>query len=305
MYLSVVIPTCNRSDLLVACLDRLAPGAQTLAASNYEVIVSDDGASDRQAEAVLKDGYAWATWTAGPRRGPAANRNHGASKVRGEVVVFLDDDCLPDPALLEAYQREFSDDPSLSAAEGQIVSDRKAMRLDEVAPINVTGGLFWSCNVAMRTSVFRKLGGFDERFPHAVMEDVELRCRLRRSAASLKFVPAASVVHPMRRLVGGWTSIQRMARAHGLYVRLESADLRPFTFNYAVQRFARSWLKGILPEFWRTRGAGFWVRAQTTLLPFLCVREMRRGVALPRLPSWDGNPALLEDPTLNLGGSKR
>src|SRR5579862_6697110 len=39
--ISVVIPTRHRNDLLSRCLDCLAPGAQTLSAGQYEVIVSD------------------------------------------------------------------------------------------------------------------------------------------------------------------------------------------------------------------------------------------------------------------------
>ena len=40
---SVVIPTCERNDLLARCLERLAPGAQRFSADRYEVIVTDDG----------------------------------------------------------------------------------------------------------------------------------------------------------------------------------------------------------------------------------------------------------------------
>ena len=53
-FFSVVIPTCHRNDLLARCLDRLAPGAQTLPAARYEVIVSDDG-SVTTAEVLLRE----------------------------------------------------------------------------------------------------------------------------------------------------------------------------------------------------------------------------------------------------------
>ena len=43
MLISVVVPTCHRNDLLARCLEGLAPGAQTLPADQYEVIVTDDG----------------------------------------------------------------------------------------------------------------------------------------------------------------------------------------------------------------------------------------------------------------------
>ena len=53
MLLSVVIPTCDRHAELAACLERLAPGVQTLVADTYEVIVTDDG--KQPAEAALGD----------------------------------------------------------------------------------------------------------------------------------------------------------------------------------------------------------------------------------------------------------
>ena len=90
---SVVIPTCHRNDALAACLERLAPGKQSLAAASYEVIVTDDG-SRATSEAMLREKFPWAKWMAGPRRGPAANRNHGAKHANGNWIAFADDDCL-------------------------------------------------------------------------------------------------------------------------------------------------------------------------------------------------------------------
>jgi len=289
MLFSVVIPTCNRPQFLAECLKRLNPEKQTIRGDYYEVIVSDDGDLDQQVGQMIAEKFHGVRWSEGPRRGPAANRNNGASQATGNVVVFLDDDCLPDEGLLEGYQTAFRQNPKLSAAEGKIVTDREARRLDEVAPVNVTGGLFWSCNVAVRKSVFDRMGGFDERFPYAVMEDVELRCRLRRLEGPPLFVPAASVVHPLRRLRGGWTSVKRTAAAHGLYVRIETTDMSPFTWRFALRRFARSWIKGILPSLWRSRGRGMWVRIQFSMMPLLCVGETRRAAKMPRLPSWTGD----------------
>ena len=89
---SVVITTCNRLEMLAKCLDRLGCGMQSLAANQYEVIVTDDG-SQSTAEQLMKGKYPWARWLQGPRKGPAANRNNGARYAEGEWLVFTDDDC--------------------------------------------------------------------------------------------------------------------------------------------------------------------------------------------------------------------
>ena len=62
MRFSVIIPTYHRNSDLANCLVRLAPGAQTLAAADYEVIVSDDGRAST-AEAMVRERFAWARWT--------------------------------------------------------------------------------------------------------------------------------------------------------------------------------------------------------------------------------------------------
>lgn len=288
MKLSVVIPTCNRPADLAACLERLAPKAQTLGADNYEVIVTDDGAPDAQVDTMLAERFPWARWVAGPRRGPAANRNHGARAAVGDVLVFFDDDCLPEAEVLAAYAAHFSAPGAAHAAEGRISPDRPPRRLDEEAPINEHGGCFWSCNIALRTALFRRLGGFDERFPHAAMEDVELRRRLTLADTKIAFLSDAAVVHPLRRM-GGWAAVRHRAMAHGIYVRLTHSNLRPFSWNYVACRVARAWWRGILPELRRTRGRGCWRRVQYTFLPVWCAVEMRRASRLPRLATWTGD----------------
>src|SRR5665213_3286620 len=101
MKFSVIIPTCNRNDLLRKCLDLLAPSNQTI--DNYEIIVTDDS-KDGIAKDLIKQDYPWVCWVEGPKRGPAANRNNGAKTANGDWLVFIDDDCLPDKNVLNCYK---------------------------------------------------------------------------------------------------------------------------------------------------------------------------------------------------------
>ena len=64
--ISVVIPTRDRNATLALCLDRLAPGAQTLPHDQYEVVVSDDSAGHLAFE-LVRDRYPWARWQEGPQ----------------------------------------------------------------------------------------------------------------------------------------------------------------------------------------------------------------------------------------------
>lgn len=194
---SVVVPTCDRPRELTACLDRLAPGAQTLGGEHYEVLVTDDG-DFAVAEAVLQAGYPWVRHVRGPRRGPAANRNAGAHSARGAWMVFADDDVLPSAAWLAAYAAAASDGAA-TVLEGRTICSAGLTSPRVHAPENNDGGLLWSCNFAVRRSVFEAVGGFDVGFRFAHMEDADLRERLLAAGHTLTWVPDAVVDHPPRR----------------------------------------------------------------------------------------------------------
>lgn len=201
MLISVIVPTCHRNDLLAQCLDCLAPGVQTLSPEHYEVIVTDDG-SRSTAEQLVRESYPWATWIAGPRKGPAHNRNHGAASARGEWLAFTDDDCLPVPSWLAAYAEAITE--AVSVYEGKTICLQGVSSPLYQSPTNLTGGCLWSCNFMIQASLFREVEGFDTDFAMPAMEDIDLHERLCQRGKPGKFVDAAVVDHPPRRIHSGW-----------------------------------------------------------------------------------------------------
>lgn len=109
--ISVIIPTHGRADRLGVLLRALA--AQTLAPDRFEVLVGFDGA-DAEAEDAAR--RAWPEERRGSlvlraleRRGQASVRNALIKEARSPLLVFLNDDMVPAPDLLEAHgvaQRE-------------------------------------------------------------------------------------------------------------------------------------------------------------------------------------------------------
>ena len=112
--ISVVIPTFNRKDTLAKCIRALFE--QTYSNNNYEIIVIDDGSTDGTGE--MLD-----TLTANPQcllrycrqvnRGPAAARNTGIKMAQGGLILFIDDDIIAVPTLLEnhfSWHRKYPDD---------------------------------------------------------------------------------------------------------------------------------------------------------------------------------------------------
>ncbi|HEY9844614.1 MAG TPA: glycosyltransferase [Candidatus Caenarcaniphilales bacterium] len=251
---SIIIPTYHRNDLLASCLDCLAPGVQTLPPEQYEVIVTDDGFQST-AEEIIRERYPWVNWVAGPRRGPAANRNNGAKHARGEWLAFTDDDCLPDPQWLEAYAAATVAQIDYLVFEGQTYVDRPRCSLAETSPINQSGGYLWSCNFMMQRNQFESLAGFDERFPYAAMEDVDLGLRLTKRGHQCFFVQAASVCHPWR-AKGGWEKIKQHQESTFIYLALHPEELSRLTSTYYIRLTLRYLLQEIIPGLIQFKAAG-------------------------------------------------
>ncbi len=247
--ISVVIPTCHRNDLLAKCLDCLAPGIQTLSADQYEVIVTDDG-SRSSAEKMISEKYPWAKWTQGPRRGPAANRNHGASLASSEWIAFTDDDCLPDPGWLSNYYDSLV--PDCQIYEGSTVAKVAIPGPFWTSPVNTTGGNLWSCNMMVSRQAFDDLQGFDEGFPSPHMEDVDFRIRSETRFGKAKFVCEAVVDHPPRRISGfrgqahGHLSTVYYCKKHGQSLSKVGLSI-PALFGGIPRKFKQNLAYGFLP----------------------------------------------------------
>jgi GT2 family glycosyltransferase len=198
--ISVVVPTCDRPDALRVVMDRLAPGAQRLDAARYEVIVTDDGGRVRAAD-TLGASHPWARVVQGPRRGPAANRNAGATFARGAWIGFTDDDTEPSLDWLAAFADAIA--PGTDVYEGRTTCDGGFGSPLYHAPVNETGGRLWSCNFLVAASAFRAVRGFDEGFAFPNAEDQDLRDRLLAAGFTMLFVRDAVVNHPPRRQPNG------------------------------------------------------------------------------------------------------
>lgn len=188
--------------MLALCLDRLAPGKQTMDASFYEVIVTDDG-KNNEAKELVHQNYSWAKWVEGPKKGPAANRNNGAKYSIGIWIVFLDDDCLPETGLLNNYRWAIETYPN-QIFEGSIFPSGKRPGPRYYAPLNTQGGVLWSCNFCISNKLFSFNQGFDEGFKYAHLEDKEFYQRLLSNKEEIKFVKECKVIHPWRKQSPGY-----------------------------------------------------------------------------------------------------
>lgn len=222
MYLSVVIPTCNRNDLLSKCLECLSQDFQLLNAEMYEVIVTDDSLDNRSK--LLTERFPWVRFVSGPKKGPAANRNNGAKQGKGKWLVFLDDDCIPDFDLLQNYISLSLEKPEVDVIEGLIYSDDISKSF-YTAPVNLDGGKLWSCNFAIKKTCFFELEGFDENFKYPNLEDNDLYKRIIKVGYKIQFNKATKVYHPLRPIA----SPKKLARYHESWLYFYAKHNEPKT----------------------------------------------------------------------------
>jgi glycosyltransferase involved in cell wall biosynthesis len=179
--IDIVIPTIGRPSLR-ALLGSLAMSTGQLPG---RIIIVDD--RKRKDEELDLSGVAIAlhdrmTVLCARARGPAAARNLGWRHSRARWIAFLDDDVIVGPTWLADLAADVRDCPNDAAAsQGRLAvplpSDRKPTDWER----NVAGlatARWITADCVYRRSVLLSTGGFDERFPRAFREDVDLALRV-------------------------------------------------------------------------------------------------------------------------------
>ncbi|HEC35334.1 MAG TPA: glycosyltransferase, partial [Anaerolineae bacterium] len=204
--ISVIIPAYNAEETLGGCLAALE--AQSLSRDRYEVIVVDDGSTDRTAEVARACGVHLIRQA---NAGPAAARNQGAQAARGEILLFTDADCEAAPDWIEQMLAPFHN-AEIAGAKGvyrtrqrelvarfvQLEYERKYARMSRRERIDFVD----TYSAAYRREVFLTSGGFDPLFPTASVEDQEFSFRLARKGYHLVFLPQAAVYHRHNTTIG-------------------------------------------------------------------------------------------------------
>jgi GT2 family glycosyltransferase len=194
-----VIPARNAQAILGPCLEALAAGRAEI--DLRQIIVVDDGSTDGTA---ARARVAGARVLRQPGRGPAAARNAGARAASGEVVVFLDADCVPEPGCLAALLAPFTD-AAVTGVRGSYTSRQRGriarfvqLELEEKQARMLASHeicVVDTACAAYRRAAFWGYGGFDERFPATSAEDVDLSFRMAAAGERLVYAPAARVRH--------------------------------------------------------------------------------------------------------------
>ncbi len=215
---SVVIPNLH-SPLLDEVLAAL--GRQTGAALISEIIVvgQHNGASLAPPARMVTTPRPLAA---------AAARNLGAQQASGDYLLFLDADCLAAPDLLARLYARHQEGHAVVGGSVALETGnywRLCDNLLSFTPFLATATpgprpYLPSLNFSLPRELLLAVGGFDESFPGAAGEDLDLSLRLRNQGQELFFEPRAIVYHRPQR--SSARLVARHLRAFGrVHLRLQ------------------------------------------------------------------------------------
>lgn len=201
MFASVIIPAYNSEKTIAQTLNALKK--QDFPKNKYEIIVVDDGSKDKTVEIAKKFRV---KVFANPHRGPAWQRNFGAKKAKGEIILFTDSDCVSNRNWLKEMTKPFVEKEIVGVSgtyktlnKNKIIArfegyeiEKRHKRMKKAKYIDFIG----TYSAAYRKKNFLKFDGFDTSFPVASGEDPELSFRIAKAGYKMVFNPKAFVYHP-------------------------------------------------------------------------------------------------------------
>lgn len=197
-FISVIIPNYNKSSTIGKCLE----AAFSSKYNKYEVIVVDDCSTDDSVE-IIKN-FPCTLLQLETHGGTSKARNTGAINSKGEILFFIDSDCLLQENTLSSVNKAISghsnsniiiggtytsvpyDSVFFSTFQSIFInySETKKKEPDYIA----------SHAMSIDSGLFRKSDGFPEKFL-AMIEDVEFSHRMRRAGFKLIMSPQILVQH--------------------------------------------------------------------------------------------------------------
>lgn len=199
--ISVVVAFYNAARTLEECLDSLLE----VNYPDYEVIVVNDGSTDRSAD--IMERYPFHNITHSTNRGISAGRNTGFRAATGKIVAYIDSDARADPYWLTYLASTYveqdvsgvggpnpvpPDDAWVAQCVFRSPGGPTQVMLDDSTAEHIPG-----CNMSFLKSALEEVGGFDEQFTTAA-DDVDICWRLIDAGFRIGFNASAVVWHHRR-----------------------------------------------------------------------------------------------------------
>ena len=204
MRLSVIIVSYTRRELLRQTVAALLPQL----GCDAEILVMDQCAETAAAGDFT--GISAVRYANLPFGNMVKARNQGIALSRGEIVLFVDDDVIPLPGLMDAHVAAYAD-PVVGGVAGRILDrgEEAGSPVADPRSFDPVGGWEFAqfdhttagdvmtargCNMSFRRKLLLRLGGFDPNI-EIFRDDTDMCMRVIAEGYKIRFVPGASLVH--------------------------------------------------------------------------------------------------------------
>lgn len=272
LNLSATIAVCTRDrpDKITSCIE----GLLKIPDHGHEVLIIDNCPSTEETYNIVK-GYPAITYIREDTPGLNAARNRALKESRGEIVLFNDDDAVPDPDWLSSHLSNF-DDPLVMCATGLTMPKeletqaqewfelycpfrrgfkKKSFDYNNINPVGA-GVVGAGANMSIRKKVLEDIGYFDERFdagtPTQSGGDTEMFSRIISAGFRIVYDPSALSWHEHKNNVSEFKK-NLFGYGVGIYAfwtqrLLELHDITVFkaAWNYFIYYQFKGLLKSLL-----------------------------------------------------------
>jgi len=203
-FVSVVIPTYNRRELLRSAIESLLN--QSYPADRYEIIVVDNPSTDGTEETVRslqEKSQKVLRYYRKKNEGPGSARNLGIEKAKGTVVAFTDSDCVADQNWLDGGVAKMTDGVGIVQGKTLPNPDQPQRKLQQTMKVLSEDSYYQTCNIFYRKEILDSVGGFSPELcgldflgrPRWGGEDADLAWRIKKQGWRSVFAEAAVVYH--------------------------------------------------------------------------------------------------------------
>jgi len=210
---SIIVPVYNNFLDTLLCLTALLELEDV---PSFEIIVADDGSNDATSEVVGSIGGVVRHLRQPRNLGFLGNCNAAAEIAQGSTIVLLNNDTLVLPGWLDGLLAPFD--------RAELVGFVGSKLINWDGTLQEAGGIFWEdgsawnfgrgqdalapefnylkdvdycsgASIAVPTTLWRQLGGFDPHYSPAYCEDSDLAFRVRAAGYRTLYNPQSEVVH--------------------------------------------------------------------------------------------------------------
>ena len=210
---SIIVPQYNQANYTMACIQSIVDNTSTIP---YEIILMDDKSPDEDARN-LKYFIENITFISNDENlGFLLNCNKGARFAKGKYILFLNNDTNVQPNWLTSLVDLIETDEKIGMVGSRLVyPDGRQQEAGGIVWNDASGWNFGRLDdpmkpeynyvkevdyisgaaIMIRTSLWKEIGGFDERFVPAYYEDSDLAFEVRKHGYKVMYQPESIVVH--------------------------------------------------------------------------------------------------------------